>query len=134
MSLSGAKGSSIRTLSRGQLEGPSEALSGQPEVLPEAVTPALDHDGLLPVPLLRAPVLDGKLAVSANDAEGLEVGPPPSHLCHPPPSTLNSPLSPVLLVPPFGVLDGKCLVGISETVSKSVSQINRTVQCVFTLS
>ena len=120
MSLSGAKESSIRTLSRGQLKGPSEALRGQPEVLPEAVTPAPDHDGPLPVSLLGAPVLDGELTVPADDAEGPDVGPPLPHLFHPPLS-IHSPLSPVLLVPPSGVPDGKCLEVVSETVRESVS-------------
>ena len=93
-------------ISHCQLEGPSEALCGQPEVLPEAVTPALNHDGPPPVSLLGAPVLDGELAVFADDAEGFEAGPP------------RVPVSPVVLVPPPGLLDGHGLDVILESVSE----------------
>ena len=75
-------------------------------MLPEAVTPALNHDGPPPVSLLGAPVLDGELAVFADDAEGFEAGPP------------RVPVSPVVLVPPPGFLDGHGRDVILESVSE----------------
>ena len=106
----------VRTSSCGQLKGPSEALCGQPEVLPEAVTPALNHDGPPPVSLLGAPVLDGELAVFADDAEGFEAGPP------------RVPVSPVVLVPPPGFLDGHGRDVILEPVSEKFVFTHRFTQ------
>ena len=76
------------SLSSGSLLQPvssPEALCVQPEILPLAVAAALDDDGLPRAPApLRLPhgalVDDGELAVlAADDAEGLEMGPPPVH-------------------------------------------------------
>jgi len=76
------------SLSSGSLLQPvrsPEALRVQPELLSLAVAAALDDDGLPRAPApLRLPhgalVDDGEFAVSAaDDAEGLEAGPPPVH-------------------------------------------------------